>query len=116
MLAHRAMAQGEMVAELVAGKRRHFLPASIPAVCFTDPEVVVAGLSPAEAESAGLDCLTASFPFAANGRAMTLESTAGVVRGGARGVGTVDGVWPVAGNGRHPGRRGGHHPCASDLG
>jgi len=84
MLAHRAMAQGEMVAELVAGKRRHFQPASIPAVCFTDPEVVVAGLSPGEAEGAGLDCVTASFPFAANGRAMTLESTDGFVRVVAR--------------------------------
>ncbi|MBO1013691.1 dihydrolipoyl dehydrogenase [Achromobacter sp. SD115] len=84
MLAHRAMAQGEMVAELVAGKRRHFQPASIPAVCFTDPEVVVAGLSPNEAESAGLDCLTAAFPFAANGRSMTLESTDGFVRVVAR--------------------------------
>ena len=84
MLAHRAMAQGEMVAELVAGKRRHFQPAAIPAVCFTDPEVVTAGLSPAEAEAAGLDCLVASFPFAANGRAMTLESTDGFVRVVAR--------------------------------
>ncbi|MGE8636809.1 MAG: dihydrolipoyl dehydrogenase family protein, partial [Achromobacter piechaudii] len=80
MLAHRAMAQGEMVAELVAGKRRHFQPAAIPAVCFTDPEVVVAGLSPSDAQAAGLDCLAASFPFAANGRAMTLESTDGFVR------------------------------------
>jgi len=84
MLAHRAMAQGEMVAELVAGRRRHFQPASIPAVCFTDPEVVVAGLSPAQAESAGLDCVVAQFPFAANGRAMTLESTDGFVRVVAR--------------------------------
>ena len=84
MLAHRAMAQGEMVAELVAGRRRHFQPASIPAVCFTDPEVVVAGLSLAQAESAGLDCVVAQFPFAANGRAMTLESTDGFVRVVAR--------------------------------
>ena len=38
---------------------------------------MTAGLSPAEAEAAGLDCLVASFPFAANGRAMTLESTDG---------------------------------------
>ena len=42
MLAHRAMAQGEMVAEIISGKRRHFTPAAIAAVCFTDPEVVVA--------------------------------------------------------------------------
>ncbi|MDO2271261.1 dihydrolipoyl dehydrogenase, partial [Escherichia coli] len=57
MLAHRAMAQGEMVAELIAGKRRQFAPVAIPAVCFTDPEVVVAGLSPEQAKDAGLDCL-----------------------------------------------------------
>jgi dihydrolipoamide dehydrogenase len=84
MLAHRGMAQGEMVAEIVAGHRRKFAPASVPAVCFTDPEVVVAGLSPAQAKDAGLDVITGSFPFMANGRAMTLESTDGFVRVVAR--------------------------------
>lgn len=84
MLAHRAMAQGDMVAEIIAGKRRHFVPAAIAAVCFTDPEVVVAGLSPADAAKAGLDCITANFPFAANGRAMTLEASDGFVRVVAR--------------------------------
>jgi len=84
MLAHRAMAQGEMVAEIIAGKRRHFMPAAMPAVCFTDPEVVVAGLTPQEAASQGVDCITASFPFAANGRAMTLEALEGFVRVVAR--------------------------------
>jgi dihydrolipoamide dehydrogenase len=84
MLAHRAMAQGEMVAEIIAGKRRHFTPAAIPAVCFTDPEVVVVGLTPQEAARQGLDCISASFPYAANGRAMTLESTDGFVRVVAR--------------------------------
>ena len=49
MLAHRAMAQGEMVAEIVAGKRRSWDKRCIPAVCFTDPEIVIAGLSPDEA-------------------------------------------------------------------
>lgn len=84
MLAHRAMAQGEMVAEIIAGRQRRFSPASIPAVCFTDPEIAVAGLSPDEAAQAGLDCIAANFPFAANGRAMTLESTGGFVRVVAR--------------------------------
>ncbi len=84
MLAHRAMAQGEMVAEIIAGKRRHFAPAAIAAVCFTDPEVVVAGLTPDQAALAGLDCIQASFPFAANGRAMTLEAGDGFVRVVAR--------------------------------
>jgi dihydrolipoamide dehydrogenase len=84
MLAHRAMAQGEMVAEIIAGKRRHFTPAAIPAVCFTDPEVVVVGMTPQEAATLGVDCITASFPFSANGRAMTLEATDGFVRVVAR--------------------------------
>jgi dihydrolipoamide dehydrogenase len=84
MLAHRAMAQGELVAEIIAGRRRHFAPAAIPAVCFTDPELVVVGCSPQEAAQAGLDCISAKFPFAANGRAMTLESSEGFVRVVAR--------------------------------
>ena len=84
MLAHRAMAQGEMVAEIIAGKRRRFAPTAIAAVCFTDPEIVVAGLAPQQAALAGLDCIQASFPFAANGRAMTLEAGDGFVRVVAR--------------------------------
>ena len=44
-----------MVAEIIAGRKRRFAPAAIPAVCFTDPEVVVAGLSPAKPRSAGID-------------------------------------------------------------
>jgi dihydrolipoamide dehydrogenase len=84
MLAHRGMAQGEMVAEVISGKRRRFAPLAMPAVCFTDPEVVVVGHSPAQAAQAGLECITASFPLSANGRAMTLESTEGFVRVVAR--------------------------------
>lgn len=84
MLAHRAMAQGELVAEIIAGKRRRFAPAAIAAVCFTDPEIVVAGQLPQQAALAGLDCIQASFPFAANGRAMTLEASDGFVRVVAR--------------------------------
>jgi dihydrolipoamide dehydrogenase len=87
MLAHRGMAQGEMVAEIIAGKRRRFAPAVIPAVCFTDPEVVVAGMTPSEAaqqQQPALDVVTALFPFAANGRAMTLQASDGFVRVVAR--------------------------------
>ena len=84
MLAHRAMAQGEMVAELISGKTREFNPTAIAAVCFTDPELVVVGKTPDEAKATGLDCIVSSFPFAANGRAMTLESKSGFVRVVAR--------------------------------
>ncbi|NYT82917.1 dihydrolipoyl dehydrogenase [Alcaligenaceae bacterium] len=84
MLAHRAMAQGHMVAELISGAPRRFVPMAIPAVCFTDPEIVVAGLTPEAAARRGDDILQATFPFMANGRAMTLESTDGFVRVVAR--------------------------------
>jgi len=84
MLAHRASAQGEMVAEIIGGAKRRFEPAAIPAVVFTDPEVVTVGQSPAQAAKAGIDCLHAHFPFAANGRALTLEGGDGFVRVVAR--------------------------------
>ncbi|WP_262689635.1 dihydrolipoyl dehydrogenase [Kordiimonas aestuarii] len=80
MLAHRAMAQGEMVAEIIAGKNRTFDKVSIPAVCFTDPEIVTAGLSPEQATEAGYDIKVDQFPFMANGRAMTMEAEDGFVR------------------------------------
>src|SRR5580698_9701587 len=99
MLAHRAMAQGEMVAELIAGKERRFVPAAIPAVCFTDPEIVTAGMSPTDAQAAGLDCVSASFPFAANGRAMTLEATDGFVRVVARRDNHLIVGWQAVGRG-----------------
>jgi dihydrolipoamide dehydrogenase len=84
MLAHRAMAQGEVAAECIAGHRRHFAPLAIPAVCFTDPEVVAVGLTEEQATKAGIPCQSAMFPFAANGRAMSLEGTEGFVRVVAR--------------------------------
>lgn len=80
MLAHRAMAQGEMVAEIVAGLPRSFDKRAMPAICFTDPEIVSVGLSPTEAKTAGVEVKIGQFPFAANGRAMTLGDEAGFVR------------------------------------
>jgi dihydrolipoamide dehydrogenase len=80
MLAHRAMAQAEVVAEAIAGGKRRFAPMAIPAVCFTDPELVVAGLSPEEAAAAGAGPLVAQFPFSANGRSLSVESEVGFVR------------------------------------
>ncbi len=84
MLAHRAMAQGEMVAEIVAGRRRSFDKRAIPAICFTDPEVVTAGLSPEEARKQGREIKIGQFPFSANGRAMTRQGEEGFVRVVAR--------------------------------
>jgi dihydrolipoamide dehydrogenase len=77
MLAHKALAQGVMVAEIIAGHERHFDPASVAAIVFTEPEIVVAGMLPDEAEAAGIDATSSIFPFAASGRALTLEAGAG---------------------------------------
>ena len=84
MLAHRAMAQGEMVAEIIAGENRTWDKVAIPAICFTDPEIVSAGLLPEEAKEAGYEVITQIFPFSANGRAMTMEAEHGFVRITAR--------------------------------
>ena len=74
MLAHKASAQGEMVAEIIAGRRRSFDPVAIPAVCFTEPEIVTVGMLPSEAARPELETVSGVFPFAANGRALSMEA------------------------------------------
>jgi dihydrolipoamide dehydrogenase len=80
MLAHRAMAQGAMVAEIIAGEKRAFDNKAIPAICFTDPEIVAVGLSPEAAKAAHGEVRVGLFPFRGNGRAMTLQDDEGFVR------------------------------------
>jgi dihydrolipoamide dehydrogenase len=84
MLAHRAMAQGAMVAEIIAGRKRAFDHVAIPSICFTDPEIVAVGLSPDAAKAAHGEIRVGHFPFRANGRAMTLQDDEGFVRVVAR--------------------------------
>ncbi|PZU84267.1 MAG: dihydrolipoyl dehydrogenase [Chelatococcus sp.] len=96
MLAHRAMARGEMVAEIAAGLPRAWDKRCIPAICFTDPEIVSAGLSPEEARRTGAEIKVGQFPFAANGRAMTRHGEQGFVRVVAQaGSGLVLGIQAV---------------------
>jgi len=73
MLAHKGSAQGEMVAEIIAGKTRRFDPVTIAAVVFTEPEIVAAGLLPADVEGRD-DVITAVFPLSAIGRALAIEA------------------------------------------
>ncbi|MFI4949501.1 MAG: dihydrolipoyl dehydrogenase [Caulobacterales bacterium] len=86
MLEHKAAAQAHVAVEVIAGQNRRFDPAAIAAVCFTEPEIVSAGLLPKEAEAAGHDPVSAVFPFQANGRALSMEGgdTGGFVRVVAR--------------------------------
>ncbi len=85
MLAHKASAQGEIVAAIIAGQRRRFDPAAIPAICFTEPEIVSVGLDPA---AAGPSAIVGVFPFQANGRALSMD--AGADRGFVRVVARAD--------------------------
>jgi len=82
MLAHVASFQGEMVAEIIAGKKRAYDPVAVPAIVFTEPEIVSVGLSPEEAEAAGHPIIIGKFPLGANGRALTQEAekSAGFIR------------------------------------
>jgi len=73
MLAHKGSAQGEVVAEIIAGHDRRFDPVTIAAVCFTEPEIVSAGLGPNDIEGRD-DVITAVFPLAAIGRALAIEA------------------------------------------
>ncbi len=73
MLAHKGSAQGEMVAEIIAGHDRRFDPVTIAAVCFTEPEIVSAGLGPDDVKGRD-DVITSVFPFAAIGRALAIEA------------------------------------------
>ncbi len=79
MLAHRAMKQGEVVAEAIAGMPSAFDAVAIPAIVFTDPEIVTVGLAPDEAarqaEALGTRVVEGRFSLAANGRTMTIEPT-----------------------------------------
>ena len=74
MLAHKASAQGEMVAEIIAGRTRRFDPVSVSSVCFTEPEVVCAGLLPTDPGGSGPEVAVGVFPYQANGRALSMEA------------------------------------------
>ena len=84
MLEHKAAAQGHMVAEIIAGHSRRFDPVAIAAVCFTEPEIVSVGLSPGQAAAQAVETVVTSFPFTANGRALSTGSGEGFVRVVAR--------------------------------
>ncbi len=80
MLAHKATHEGRVAAEAIAGHKVAFEPAAIPAVVFTDPEIAWAGLTESEAKEQGRNVKVARFPWAASGRALTLDRTDGVTK------------------------------------
>ncbi|HVZ21819.1 MAG TPA: dihydrolipoyl dehydrogenase [Vicinamibacterales bacterium] len=80
MLAHKASHEGRTAVEVIAGHKAAFAPLAIPAVVFTDPELAWAGLTEAQAEKAGRAVAIAKFPWAASGRALTLDRTDGLTK------------------------------------
>jgi len=80
MLAHRAMRQGKVAAEVLAGRPAAFDNMAIPAVVFTDPEIAWCGLSEAQAKDQGLTVKIAKFQWAASGRAATIGRADGLTK------------------------------------
>ena len=80
MLAHKATHEGRTAIEAIAGHKVAFEPNAIPAVVFTDPEIAWAGLTETQAQKDGLEVKVAKFPWAASGRALTLDRTEGLTK------------------------------------
>lgn len=80
MLAHKASHEGRTAVEHIVGHKVAFEPNAIPAVVFTDPEIAWAGVTETQAEKEGREIKVAKFPWAASGRAMTLDRTEGMTK------------------------------------
>ncbi|MBS1265216.1 MAG: Dihydrolipoyl dehydrogenase [Acidimicrobiaceae bacterium] len=94
-LAHKATAEAEVAADVACGRPNAFDPTCIPLIVFSDPQVLVVGLTEGDASSAGMAATSSRFPLAASGRAATLGSGDGFVTVVADGDGTVIGVQAV---------------------
>src|SRR3989338_4440585 len=80
MLAHKASHEGRVATEAIAGHKVAFEPNAIPAVVFTDPEIAWCGLTETETKKQDREIKVAKFPWAASGRAITLNRTDGLTK------------------------------------
>lgn len=80
MLAHKASHEGRTAIEAIAGHKVAFEPNAIPAVVFTDPEIAWAGLTETQAQKENREITVAKFPWAASGRALTVDRTEGMTK------------------------------------
>lgn len=80
MLAHKALHQGKIAAEVAAGLQASFEAIAIPGVAYTDPEIAWAGISEAEAKAQGIEVEKGVFPWAASGRSLTLGRSDGLTK------------------------------------
>ncbi|MEM0515570.1 dihydrolipoyl dehydrogenase [Pseudoalteromonas sp. YIC-827] len=77
MLAHKAVHEGHVAAEVISGQKHFFDPKCIPSIAYTDPEIAWVGVTEKEAKEQGLNIETAVFPWAASGRAIASARTEG---------------------------------------
>lgn len=80
LLAHKAMKEGEVVAEVIAGHKSAKDWVTIPGAIFTDPEIASAGMTAEQAKEKGFEVKIGKMPFAASGRAMAVRETDGFVK------------------------------------
>jgi dihydrolipoamide dehydrogenase len=80
MLAHKASHEGRTAVEAIAGHKVAFEPNAIPAVVFTDPEVAWCGLTETQAQKENREIKVAKFPWAASGRAITIDRPEGMTK------------------------------------
>jgi dihydrolipoamide dehydrogenase len=80
MLAHKAIPEGKVAAEVIAGKKHYFDPKCIASVAYTDPEIAWAGLSEKEAKEKNIPYEKALFPWAASGRALSMGREEGMTK------------------------------------
>lgn len=80
MLAHKAIPEGKVAAEVIAGKKHYFDPKCIPSVAYTDPEMAWTGLTEKEAKAQNIAYEKAVFPWAASGRALSMGREEGMTK------------------------------------
>ncbi|MFW6345114.1 MAG: FAD-dependent oxidoreductase [Halomonas sp.] len=80
MLAHKAVHEGKIAAEVIAGEKRAWDARAIPAVAYTDPEVAWVGITEEQAKAEGIAYDKGVFPWGANGRALSLDASDGVTK------------------------------------
>ncbi len=80
MLAHKAVHEGKVAAEVIAGLPSAFTPMGIPSVAYTDPEVAWAGKTEDELKAEGIEYEKGAFPWAASGRSLSLGRDEGMTK------------------------------------
>ena len=80
MLAHKGVHEGHVAAEVISGLKHYFDPKVIPSIAYTDPEVAWVGLTEKEAKEQGVAYETATFPWAASGRAIASDCADGMTK------------------------------------